>query len=530
MNRLKILAISLTKYLLIIISVILFFIGILSIFITARLDNTFFHQSENTLYEFSFGIIPLVIAIFIAFFTYGFSKKIFKKVNHYILLITILAICSLIFTVWVHVLKLYPISDQKMIYDMAVDFNKNHNLNNHLVFGQYLYLYPFQIGLVLLVSHIFKVLGENFLYIEYLNVICSIANMFLLYRISQIIFDKKEQKALIILEALFSFYWMFFNEHFYGNIIGLTFALLAIYTSLLFTNNNRYRFLILSAISIALSIIIKKNYSIFLCGIIIYLLFERIIKSQNPIKVLVIFIAMYLTTNLGFNLTVKYVYKINLPEGLPMITYVYMGMSEPVDKAPGWYSDIPKTIHDQNAGNNASIVNSTKKLIGDRIVYFAKNPITFISYFSQKFASTWLNPTFQTIWCSIPGNRYRLDEDYAHYLGYHEKILSIVGGNLYKVEEKYFDALEIVIFVFSGISLFSVAHRINKNTKEVNINLLLLPLIFIGGLAFHLIWETKAIYVIQYYYLLLPFTANGINIGATFLSQKNSKESDLLNE
>ena len=78
MNRLKILAISLTKYLLIIISVILFFIGILSIFITARLDNTFFHQSENTLYEFSFGIIPLVIAIFIAFFTYGFSKKIFN--------------------------------------------------------------------------------------------------------------------------------------------------------------------------------------------------------------------------------------------------------------------------------------------------------------------------------------------------------------------------------------------------------------------------------------------------------------------
>ena len=522
MDRLKSITISLTKYLLIIISIVLFIIGILSIFITARLDNTFFHQSENTIYEFSFGIIPLIVAIFITIITYIFNKKIFKKINHNILLTILLVLCTIIFAIWVHVLKLYPISDQKMIYDMAVDFNKNHNLNNHLVFGQYLYLYPFQIGLVLLVSHIFKILGENYLYIEYLNVICSIVNMFLLYRISQTIFEKKEQKALIILEALFSFYWMFFNEHFYGNIIGLTFALLSAYTILLFTKNNRYRYLLLSAVTIALSIIIKKNYSIFLCGIIIYLLFEKIIKKQNPLKVLIIFIAIYCAINLGFKLTVKYLYKIDLPEGLPMITYVYMGMSEPVDKAPGWYSDVPKTIHDQNAGNNASIINSTKKLIGDRIIYFAKNPGDFVSYFSQKFASTWLNPTFQTIWCSIPGNRYRLDEDYAHYLGYHEKILSIVGGDLYKIEEKYFDALEIVIFVFSGMSLFSTAYRINGNNKmdndnnisndtnEINMSLFLLPLIFIGGLAFHLIWETKAIYVIQYYYLLLPYAADGI--------------------
>ena len=38
----------------------------------------------------------------------------------------------------------------------------------------------------------------------------------------------------------------------------------------------------------------------------------------------------------------------------------------------------------------------------------------------------------------------------------------------------------------------------------------LLPVIFIGGFLFHIIWETKAIYVLQYYYLLLPFSAYGI--------------------
>ena len=414
---------------------------------------------------------------------------------------------------WIYVLKLYPDADQKMIYNMATDYIQIHNLNNHLVFGQYLYLYPFQIGLVLLVSHIFKLFGQNFMYVEYLNAICSVINIFILYKISQIIFEKKSQKTLIILEALFSLYWMFFNVHFYGNIIGLTFALLSVYLVLLFVKNEKYRFIILASIFIAISIIIKTNYYIFLCGILLYLIANCIIcQNKKSVIAIITLLIIYKLVSVGFDLTVKYVYKIELPEGLPMITYVYMGMDEPVDKAPGWYNNVPKTIHDQNSGNNDLIKTSTKGLILKRLGFFVRNPKQFVSYYSQKIASTWLNPTFQTIWCSIPGNRYRLDEDYAHYLGYHEKVLSIVGGDLYKLEEKYFDALEIIIFIFSGISVFCISQKIKADTNITNINFFILPLIFLGGFAFHILWETKAIYVIQYYFLLLPYAADGISM------------------
>ena len=37
-----------------------------------------------------------------------------------------------------------------------------------------------------------------------------------------------------------------------------------------------------------------------------------------------------------------------------------------------------------------------------------------------------------------------------------------------------------------------------------------LPLIFLGGFTFHLLWETKAIYVLQYFYLLIPYAVYGI--------------------
>ena len=509
MEKLRKCTIFSIKYLMIIVSILLLLIGVLSLFITARLDNTFFHQSENTLYEFSLGIIPLLIATLILLITFVLTKKILKKVNYKIILILILVACLFIFIGWISVLKLYPDADQKMIYDMAVDFNQNHNLNNHLVFGQYLYLYPFQIGLVLLVSHIFELLGQNFMYIEYLNALCSVANLFVLYKISQIVFDKKDQKTLLLLEAFFSLYWMFFNVHFYGNIIGLTFALLSIFLILKYIQTRKIRFIILSSICISISIIIKSNYLIFLCGILLYLLVDCFLHQKRITFVaLAVFLAIYKLLDFGFDMSVKYIYKIDLPEGLPMITYVYMGMDEPVDKAPGWYNNVPKTIHDQNNGNNEAIVNSTKNLIIQRIEYFVHNPMQFISYYSQKIASTWLNPTFQVIWCSIPGNRYRLNEDYAHYLGYHEKVLSIVGGDLYRLEEKYFDALEIIVFIFSSISIYSISRTLNNNNNN---SFFILPIIFLGGFVFHVLWETKAVYVLQYYFLLLPYTADGIS-------------------
>ena len=49
--------------------------------------------------------------------------------------------------------------------------------------------------------------------------------------------------------------------------------------------------------------------------------------------------------------------------------------------------------------------------------------------------------------------------------------------------------------------------RFKKEDNEV----LILALTFIGGVVFHFVlWETKAIYVIQYYFLLLPYAAKGL--------------------
>lgn len=521
-NKLQKITTFLLKYGLIIVSAIIGLIGIASIFVTAYLDCTFYHPGEKTYFKYSLGIFQVLSVILILFIINILNKKFLKKIPSIALLIPILIVCMFIFIVWINAMKLNPETDQKMIHDIAIAI-LNNNISDYTSTAQYLFLYPFQFGLSLFVSIIYKIFGINYLYIEYINASCSIINLLIVYYISKIIFkNETTQKILVFLLTGFSLYWMFFNVHFYGNIIGLTLALISLLCVLLYLEKRNFYYLIFTGISIAFSIIIKTNYNIFLCGIVLILLLD-LIKNWN-IKTLVlipIFIVSYLTINLSYNVIFQKATGLDTSEsGVPMISYIYMGMSEPTDLSPGWYNSSTVDLFREKNYDVKETSASSKKLIKDRLLYFSKNPKEFINYYSQKIGSTWLNPTFQTIWCSLPGVRYRYYEDYANYISYHEKALSMVGGKLATLEEMYFDIYQIAIFIFSSIGIFKISNK--SNLKQA-----LIPIIFVGGFLFHIIWETKAIYVIQYYFILLPYAAYGIGYTiekATTIYQKLSKK------
>lgn len=520
-NKLQKIIDFLLKYGLIIVSVIIGIIGILSIFITAYFDCTFYHPAEKTYFKYSIGIISILISCFIIFLIAILNKKILKKIPSLAMLFIILSGCILVFIVWINAMRLNPETDQKMIHDMAIALLEN-NISNFTSKAQYLFLYPFQFGLTLFVSIVYKIFGTNYLYIEYINAFCSIINMIILYYISKMIFKNENiQKILVILLGGFSLYWMFFNVHFYGNIIGLTLALVALLFTLLYLEKNKFYYLIFSGIFIALSIIIKSNYNIFLCGIILILLLD-IIKKWN-LKTLIIipaFIVSYFAINLSYNIAFDKITNLDTStSGVPMISYIYMGMSEPDDLSCGWYNSATINLFRENNYDVEKTSSQSKKLIENRLIYFLQNPKEFINYYSEKIGSTWLNPTFQTIWCSLPGVRYRYYEEYANYISYHGKALSMVGGNLAKLEEKYFDIYQIIIFVFAGLGLFKIS-------KTADLKQAIIPIIFIGGFVFHILWETKAIYVIQYYFVLLPYAAFGINYLIDITSSKIKKKNE----
>lgn len=486
------------------IAILIALIGILSIFITAYFNTTFYHPDELTHFKYSVGVVEILVSALVLALIIFIVQKILKKIPVKLLLISLFIVSSFLFIFWVKTLQLNPETDQKMIHDMAVSFLEG-NITDYTQIAQYLFLYPYQFGLTFFVAIIYKIFGQYYMNILIINCICSVINMFILFQISKLLFkNEKIQKILIIFLGGFALYWMFFNPHFYGNIIGLTFALGAVLFTLFYLENNNWFNLILSGILISISILIKSNYNIFLCGIILILLLN-IIKKWNLKNLLIIplFLIGYLGISLSYNSLLNYL-NLELPEGVPMISFVYMGISEPTELSPGWYNSSTIDIYRDSNYDTELATEKTLEKINKRLHYFLENPIYCIKYFAEKFGSTWLNPTFQTIFYSLPGTRYRWYPEYAHYLGYHETILSMVGGNLKEIEEFFFEIYQIITFTFAGFGLFKVA-------KNINLKHALLPIIFTGGFIFHLIWETKAIYVIQYYFLLLPFAAYGLN-------------------
>ena len=211
------------KYCLIIISIIIGIIGVISIFVTAYFSTTYNTASEVTFFKFSFGIIEIILSLlFLSIIIFIFKKITIKIPAKYLLSIS-LVFMLVIFISWIYLIKLEPIDDQKRIHEMAIDM-LNDRIGLYFVQPMYLFLYPYQLGIVFFVSVFYKIFGQNFIIFQYVNCIFSVINLFLLYLISKEIFEEDDIKKIVnILLMGFGLYFMFYNVYFYGNIVGLSY-------------------------------------------------------------------------------------------------------------------------------------------------------------------------------------------------------------------------------------------------------------------------------------------------------------------
>ena len=370
--------------------------------------------------------------------------------------------------------------------------------------GQYLFHHPLQLGIVLAMELVYKIAGfQNPIIFKFLNILCSLIAIGYLYKISELIFkNEKVQKILMILLAG-CFILVFFNVLVYGNIAGLMFGVIAIYYTLKYLDDKKKRYLLFIIISMILAIVLKSNYQVYMIGISIALILDlfKKFRVQNIIAIIimVIFAFSYSTV------IIKYMEKrtgLEIGKGIPMISYIHMGMARPVDRASGWYNidvNVEKTfIQDGLETEKASEI--SKEEIKKRIKDMINTPVETLKFYYDKILSTWIEPAFQTIWTSEPQEQF---EEVSEKIAGNKILISIFDGKLNKVLLKYLDLFDILIFI--STAFYCVTNFKNIGNKEF-----LLLVIFLGGFLFHILWETKSIYVIPYFVLLLPYAAAGI--------------------
>ena len=528
-------------YIIVCIVLLLGLITIKSFYKTGYFPSTFDNALEKTDYKYDNIFENLAYIFLILTIIYILNKILLKTKLKYVIpiIFTIILVCFIVFVIK---LDLIPIADQGQMMILA-EAAANNTINLHVSPGSYLDMFPYQFGFAYYAGLVIRIieLTNNFLkediyiYLEILNTFYSIVCMALMYLIGNRIINNKNDKEnndidinentkknrsniLLILIVIFSTYFMFFNTHVYGNLPGLMFGLLSLLCIIRFIQDKKLYNIIISAISIFIAIYLKTNYQIFLIAILCTLGLEFIkkVNVKSIISVLILLVMYFSLSTFGDWFMQRHIAR-SIPAGVPMITYIYMGWAPGNTLSSGWYTGDVINIYTNNNFDHIKTAENTKELFKKRIDHFINDMVEFRRYAWDKFDSTWLNPTFQTIWLATPGSdRINGNDEYKEYINENSWIKEMVNYNsdAFHIEERLFDAFEIIVFGFAIIGVLNLR-------KENNAENLLVLITFIGGAVFHfVVWETKAIYVLGYYFLLIPYTTIGINIAFEFINKK----------
>ena len=501
------------------VSKIIFLIIVVLLCISSMILSCGFKKEETTKYMYDNIFVNIFASILFVCVLWLIKKS--KKIKTGKVIIWAIAIIWILLAVgWIQITKFTPNADQEYIMNAA----KKMTINKFgsFVGKGYINQNPQQRGMVLLEYIIALINKKNLIIVfQLLNVVMLFISFLAMYKTTQIMFDDKKISKITIV-MLFLFLPIFFYITFmYGNIIGFAFSNIAIWLEMEYKKKNKWYTLLGSGICIAIAIILKSNFLIILIAMIIMYFLDMLEnkKLKNLLSIVTITV-IYLIMSFFTKFTIENITNTKSSKGIPMISYVAMGMQEG-SRAPGWFNEYNRKVYKKSGYDYDEASRRSKLEIENRINVF-KNDIPYaIDFYLKKIASQWINPTFQGFWVNkerdslneervkikVKSTNSKRKKSYIVKFNPYKNILNEVleDGTVNKVLTKYMDIMQSIILL--GASLYIIL-----DYKNVDGNKLFYIIIFIGGFIFHIIWEAKCQYTITYFILLIPYCVKGYDL------------------
>lgn len=457
--------------------------------IKERIESVIYYN--DSLYM---NILYFTISAVLCFIIIPRSKKI--PVWSMALFITI---WTIVFgTIWIYSSQVLPSEDSGVVLNASVLAAKNDF--SFLKDSDYFRNYSFQLGYVFFDEILIRIHNifapfTTALFLEVLNVIYLAFTYCALILLNKELFNDNRICAITTLIFALSSAPLVFSVFVYGIIPGLMFAVWAFYFEIKYLRTDKLRFAAISAIFIAVAIMIKSNYLIFLIAMIMFIAIKFVSRKNFIADASFVIIAVVLATSISP--IVKYSYEkradVDLGDSIPYASWISMGLNES-EIAPGWYN-AAYTVHNftNNNRNAEKTTEVSKENIKERVIFFMKHPQYTHNFFYLKTVSQWNETSYQSLW----NNQVRF-----HYKD-KGKIANYICGDGEKSTKKWMDIIAQFVFISSSIGLLFCI-------KNKNILTLILPITVFGGFLYHTISEGKSQYIMPYYILLLGFAAYGI--------------------
>lgn len=400
----------------------------------------------------------------------------------------------------------YPKYDQKHVMEAASRLNQH--IYTDFEQGDYLFVFPFQTGIVLyfqLLSHLFG--NGNYIAFQIVNCLWIGLAYYFFMKIAGILWGKHRfyQPGTAILGVLFLPY-LLYASFLYGTVVGMAFALLSFYMMLLYEKTPKGCYLFLSGLGMGIATVVKSNYMIFLIAASFYLLLKLVQEREAGIRrevsrlfLMAGLFACFMSGRIGVDAYIRNLNGGEEVKGIPMTAWVAMGLQDG-KAAPGWYNGYNNGIYIKNDYDyDRTAAEAADEII--RIVRgYPKDIKASVSFFVKKVSSQWNNPTFQSLWI--------LEEREGK--GGMDWLLH--GGGRYAYT---FWVNLLQTWILAGVFLYVVMRFKKSSIEEI-----ILPITFMGGFLFHLFWEAEGLYAILYFPLLLPLAVCGYGEWRNYLLSK----------
>lgn len=350
--------------------------------------------------------------------------------------------------------------DAKSVYDTAAAMADGDysSLNP----GGYLYVYPYQIGIVTY-DRIVRLFSGSMKFLEVLNLAQVLGINWFSYRLSDHFFGGNRKINNLTILLTFAFLPQFFFIMFkYGLIPGFFFSIGSFYFLTIYLKNNRLRYVVLSVVFATAASCIKMNY-----------LIGAIAAAAR------------------------------------MHTFFWIVMGTDIDnevRGPGWYNSIGWKVMGDHDYNVEESNEEARRLLEENLQKIQDNPGKATTFFGRKTISLWCDPIYQSLWSGL--SQYELDNGSVE-----KEVLEDLYSNGVSEQISAVIVKALLLLITAGAVIYLLFHW-----KQQPI-LLYAPLYFLGGFLFHSFWEAKSQYVYTYIFLLIPLCAFEMHLLAEWVNR-----------
>ncbi|MCM1174335.1 MAG: hypothetical protein NC341_04705 [Blautia sp.] len=164
-----------------------------------------------------------------------------------------------------------PKFDQKHVVEAAAALNRGDT--SDFGRGSYLFVFPFQTGIVLYYQLLALLFGEtNYVAMQAVNGLWIVLTYYFFMKIAGILWRKHPYESGSAVVGLLFFPYLLYATFLYGTVVGMAFAVFSFYMVLLFEKDAKAAYLLLGGLSMGIATVLKSNYMIYMIAEIIYLL------------------------------------------------------------------------------------------------------------------------------------------------------------------------------------------------------------------------------------------------------------------